>query len=237
MSGHSKWATTKRAKAVVDAKRSAVFTKLAKLVTVSARTGADPATNFNLRLAIEKARSANMPKENIERAIKKGSGELGASQIEEVLYEAYGPHGTAILIEVLTDNKNRALSEIKAVLNKLGGKLANAGSVSYLFHHRGFLKVLNGGLTDEEIELTILDSPVEDYEKEGSDFIIYSKPEELMAVKDSLEKSGLMVESAELVYEPKNSVVLNADEEEKVIKLLETIDDLDDVAAVHSNLG
>lgn len=235
MSGHSKWATTKHQKAATDKKRSNLFTKLANLISVAARSGGDPTMNFQLRLSIDKAKSANMPHDNIERAIKRGTGELGGQKIEEELYEVYGPSGTAILIEAATDNKNRAVSEIKSVLNKSGSKLASSGSVAYLFSRKGVVKVAT--VQNEEKELEIIDSGADDYEKIESGYLIYAKMENLRSVSDSLTKSGFKVESAELSWEPKDAIALSDEESQKVINLLESLDDLDDVSNVSSNLG
>jgi YebC/PmpR family DNA-binding regulatory protein len=236
MSGHSKWATTKHQKAVTDARRSSLFTKIANLISVSARSGGDPTVNFQLRLAIDKARAANMPKDKIEREIKRGTGELGGNQIEEVIYEAYGIAGTAILIEALTDNKNRTSGEIKGVLNKLGGKLAETGSVSYLFSRRGSISV-KITKSQDEAEMLIIDSGAEDYQIDGDRYLIYSKPDELFVVKKSLEDDGFVVESAELVWEPNTTIELDDEQSQKAIKLLEALDELDDVSTVSSNLG
>jgi len=235
MSGHSKWATTKHQKAVVDKKRSNLFTKLANLISVAARSGGDPTMNFSLRLAIDKAKAANMPKDNIDRAIKRGTGELGGQRIEEELYEVYGPSGTAILIEATTDNKNRASAEIRSVLNKYGGKLAGSGAVSYLFEQKGIIKA--GSEQNEEKELKIIDLGAEDYEKIESGYLVYTKTENLKATQDKLSESGFEIESAELTWEPKDTVSLSDEQSEKVIKLLEALDELDDVTAVSSNLG
>lgn len=240
MSGHSKWATTKRQKAVTDAKRSNLFTKLANVVAVAARSGADPSMNFQLRLAIEKARAANMPKDGIDRAIKRGTGELGGAQIEEVLYEGYGPHGTAILIEVTTDNKNRAVGEIKAVLNKLGGKLAGSGSVSYLFERKGEIKIEGRSSKIEGREKTeeaIIESGADDFEEIEDGFLVYCQANNLSKVKTQIQDSGLLVENAEIVYIPKTHVEVSPEQSDKIVRLLETIDDLDDVTSVSSNLG
>ena len=237
MSGHSKWATTKHQKAATDKKRSNLFTKLANLISVAARTGGDPTMNFSLRLAIDKAKAANMPRENIERAIKRGTGELAGQRIEEELYEAYGLSGTAILIEATTDNKNRAVAEIKSILNKFGGKLAGSGSVSYLFQRKGVIKVRVSGDQSEETELKIIDSGAEDYEKIEDGYLIYTKTDGLKTVQDKLSESGFEIESAELSWEPKETVTLSEDDAAKVIKLLESLDELDDVSNVSSNLG
>lgn len=236
MSGHSKWATTKRAKAATDAKRSNLFTKLANVVAVAARNGGDPSTNFQLRLAIDKARSANMPKEGIERAIKRGTGELGGAQIEEVLYEAYGPSGTAILIQVTTDNKNRAVSEIKAVLNRQGGKLANAGSVAYLFEKKGEIRAKTTK-NEDEAEIVIIESGADDYHKADGEYYIFCKTDNISEVKNALTEGGFEVDSAEIVDIPKNQVEVDEEKGAKIIKLLEALDDLDDVTSVSSNLA
>ena len=192
--------------------------------------------NFQLRLAIEKARAANMPKDGIERAIKRGTGELGGQKIEDITYEAYGPNGVAILIEVATDNKNRALSAIKTTLGRSGGKLAGEGAVSYLFERKGLIKATAGEGVDEA-ELKIIDSGADDYESSDGTYLIYTKPEQTRTVSQRLEESGLTVQSAELIYEPKSPVSIPDNEAEKIINLLKALDDLDDVNSVSSNLG
>lgn len=236
MSGHSKWATTKHQKAVTDARRSSLFTKIANLISISARSGGDPSMNFQLRLAIDKARAANMPKDKIERAIKRGTGELGGEQIEEVVYEAYGIAGTAIVIEALTDNKNRTSAEIKGVLNKFGGKLAETGSVSYLFSRKGLIRAEADTLQDEA-EMLIIGSGADNYQTSDDIYLIYSHPEKLYVVKNFLENNGFVVKSAELVWEPNITIELDDEQSQKAIKLLEALDELDDVSAVSSNLG
>lgn len=237
MSGHSKWATTKHQKAITDAKRSNLFTKLANNISVAARFGADPAMNFSLRLAIDKAKAANMPKDNIERSIKRGTGELGGSQIENVTYEIYGPSGSAILAEALTDNKNRTSSEVKAVLNKFGGKLAGSGAVAYLFDKRGVISLSLDPQSKDEVELKILDTAAEDYQPTDDGFIIYTKPSELSQVSQALEAAGLKIDDKQISLEPKETIELAEDQSDKVIKLLQALDDLDDVTEVNSNLG
>jgi YebC/PmpR family DNA-binding regulatory protein len=237
MSGHSKWASIKHQKAVTDAKRSNLFTKLANNISVAARSGGDPTMNFSLRLAIDKAKGANMPKDNIERAIRRGTGELGGAIISEDLFEIYGPAQTAILVETFSDNKNRTSAEIKAVLNKLGGKLASANAVSYLFDHKGEMKIGLGGQSADEIELKIIEAGAEDYEQIDTGYLVYCKPNELKQVSDALNSQGLKVESSELAWVPKETLVLDEEGSEKVVKLLESLDDLDDVKNVSSNLG
>lgn len=233
MSGHSKWATTKHQKAAADAKRSNLFTKLANNISVAARQGGDPSMNFQLRLAVDKAKAANMPKDRIDRAIKRGTGELGGAKAEEVTYEIYGPHSTAVIVEAFTDNKNRTAGEIKAVLNKLGGKLAGSGAVSYLFERKGELSVRG----NEELEMAIIDSGAEDYQTVDGGFLVYTKPELLKTVMDSLKSSGSIIENSGLVWEPKTTVDANEENSQKVIRFLESLDDLDDVTSVSSNLG
>ncbi|MFH1855450.1 MAG: YebC/PmpR family DNA-binding transcriptional regulator, partial [bacterium] len=241
-----KWASIKHQKATTDARRSNLFTKLANNISVAARGGSDAEMNYSLRLAIEKAKSANMPKDNIERAIKRGSGELGGAQIENITYEIYGPSGSAILAEALTDNKNRTSADIKSVLNKLGGKLASGGAVSYLFQRKGIISVSldgrgiggwNANLHSEDVELKILDSGADDYLENENGFLIYTSADNLHEVCEKLEKSGLEIRSREIALEPKETVELEEEDSGKVIKLLEALDELDDITEVNSNLG
>lgn len=237
MSGHSKWASIKHQKAVTDKKRSNIFTKLANNISVAARGGGDPTMNLSLRLAIDKAKQANMPKDNIERAIKRGTGELGGAAVSEDLFEIYGPAQTAILVETFSDNKNRTSGEIKAVINKLGAKLASANAVSYMFDHKGELTVSLDGQSSDEIELKIIESGADDYEKIDDGYLVYCKPKELKHVSDALIAAGLKVETSELVWVPKETLEVSEEESAKVLRLLEALDDLDDVKNVSSNLG
>ncbi len=240
MSGHSKWATTKHKKAVIDAKRSKVFTKVAKLITIAARDGksGDPVMNPSLRLAIDNAKAVSMPRENIDRAIKRGMGGLdGGAQLEEVAYEAYLPGGVAVLIECLTDNKNRALAEIKAVLNKHGGSFASSGSVAYLFKKTGqvVLDTENSPKTVEEIELDIIDSGATNYEKDENIYIVECDVVELNGVKSSLERKKHTILSTEIVFLPLTPVDIPAEKKDLVESIIEMLDDLDDVDSVYSN--
>jgi len=240
MSGHSKWATTKRKKAVIDAKRSKVFTKVAKLITIAARDGksGDPVTNPSLRLAIENARSVSMPKENIDRAIKRGvGGGEGANQIEEVFYEAYAPGGIALLIECLTDNRNRTLGEIKAILGKAGGSLASAGSVSYLFKQVGqiLIDASKNQQNAEELEMAIIESGAEDFEKEDSTFIVITNYQELTNVAKHLQDVQIIIESSEIVYIPNSYVGVQEGKQENIERIIESLDDLDDINNVYTN--
>lgn len=237
MSGHSKWATTKHQKARTDAKRSNLFTKLANNISVAARSGGDIEMNYGLRLAVDKAKAANMPKDNIERAIKRGTGELGGAQLESITYEIYGPSGSAILAEALTDNKNRTSADVKSILNKKGGKLASSGAVSYLFARRGVIVVSIDGQSAEEIEMQILDSGADDYMETEGQIVVYTKPEKLRETSEILEKSGLKIASKEITLEPKETVELSEEDSVAVINLLDALDDLDDITEVNSNLG
>lgn len=235
MSGHSKWSSIKHQKASADAKRSNLFTKLANAISVAARGGSDPSMNFSLRLAIDKARSANMPKDRIEKAIERGSGAGGGAGVEEIIYEAYGPSGIAILVEALTDNKNRASSEIKSTLNKFAAKLAAAGAVQYLFEKRGIIHL--EGDNPQQTEEAIIESGAEDYEINGSLFTVLTKVENLISVQENLQNSGQKITSSEIVNEPKTTIDLDEQEAEKAVKLLEALDALDDVSSVSSNIG
>lgn len=231
MSGHSKWATTKRHKAVIDAKRSNLFTKLARAITVAAKEGK------NLDLAIEQAKKASMPKENIQRAIDKGTGKIAGSEIVSLQYEAYGPFGVGIIINVITDNKNRAISEIKSVLNKYEGKLASGGAVSYLFEKQGIIEIFvsKQAVFGEDLDMIIIDSGAKDYEKKDDTIYIYTDPKELSQVKKNLEFKSLQIESTKLELSPKNYVTLDNEKKEKIIKLLTALEDLDDVTEIYTN--
>ncbi len=235
MSGHSKWATTKRAKAVVDAKRAVVFTRLAHGITLAAREkGGNPDINFSLRLAIEKAREASMPKENIERAIKRGTGELSGETLEEITYEGFGPGGVALLVETLTNNRNRTVSEIKHILTKHGGSLGAANSVAWMFEKKGVIGVPTSTLS-EEAELSLIEAGAQDIQKEGSEATIITEVEDFQNVKSAAEKLGTKTEFAEFDYLPKNTVALSEEGTEKLEKLLEEIEEHTDVLHHYSN--
>jgi YebC/PmpR family DNA-binding regulatory protein len=240
MSGHSKWATTKHKKGVIDAKRSKVFTKVAKVITVAARDGksGDPTMNPSLRIAIDNAKAVSMPKDNIDRAIKRGLGGLdGGAQLEEITYEAYGPNGVAMLIECLTDNKNRALGELKAVLNKAGGSIASTGSVSYQFSKVGQIIIdeNTNSFKGEDIEMVIIDSGASDFSKEDNLYIVTCPFTELISVKKKIEEASIVIDTAEAVQIP--NIYVDVPEEKKPLieKILENLDDLDDVNSVYSN--
>lgn len=234
MAGHSKWAQIKRQKGVADQRRGAVFAKLANAITVAARNGTDPEMNFQLRIAIDKAKAANMPKDNIERAIERVKGSGGAA-LEEVVFEAYGPGGTAFLIETATDNRNRTVGEIRAALNKYDGKLAESGSVGYLFKKRG--QIILENINIEEAELAAIDAGAEDVDADSDSVFIYTDPKELQLVRKSLETAGFTSNEVGFEFHPLSTVVINDKKvAEKVMKLSEILDDIDDVTNVHSNI-
>lgn len=233
MSGHSKWATTKRQKAVVDAKRGALFTKIGNQIAIAARGGTDPAMNPSLAMVLEKARLANMPKVNIERAIARVESKEAAALIEEV-YEAYGPGGIGIIIEVATDNKNRTMPDVRNALAKNGGRMADPGSVMFQFQRKGVIFITDKG--DDKVMIA-LDAGAEDVVEEDDGTEITTAPSDLMKIRTALVDAGMNVTSAELKYVPTTTIELDGEDLEKAEKLLDAIDDLDDVTAVHTNLG
>lgn len=231
MSGHSKWATTKRQKAVVDAKRGALFTKIGNQIAIAARAGTDPAMNPSLAMVLDKARHANMPKANIERAIARAADKSAAALIEEV-YEAYGPGGVGIVIEVATDNKNRTMPEVRHTLDKSGGRMADPGSVMFQFTRRGVIEISEKG---EDALMVALEAGAEDATEEDDGIVIYTSASDLMKVRKALVDAGLNVTSAELQYVPNNYIPVEGENAEKLEKLLGAIDDLDDVTNVYTN--
>lgn len=240
MSGHSKWATTKRQKAVTDAKRANLFTKLGRAITVAAREkGGDPAANFTLRLAMERARAANMPKENIERAVKRGTGEIKGELIEELLYEGFGPAGTTIIIKCLSDNKNRTASDIKHILNAHGGSLVGKNAVMWQYELKGVIRILNEKLSGknlDELELQIIDLGAQEIIKEEDSLLIYTKLEDLQKVNKGLEGIGLIPDYAEAEYVPKEKISLDAAAQKKNEELFEALDEMEDVDNYYTNL-
>ncbi|MCE7936233.1 YebC/PmpR family DNA-binding transcriptional regulator [Candidatus Saccharibacteria bacterium CPR2] len=235
MSGHSKWATIKRKKGVTDAKRGQLFTKLGNAIAIAAKSGGNPDLNPTLALAIEKAKTANMPNVNIERSIKRGTGELGGAQIQEMTYEGYGPGGIAVIVQCASDNKNRTYSDVRTVFSKNGGNIAETGAVAFQFERKGVvrIKVTNG--MDEAI-LSALDSGADDANEEDGELIVYTEGKALAKVRDGLKATGLEVLEASLSYVPKNIVTINDKGiAEKVMRLMNALDDLDDVTEVYSN--
>ncbi len=236
MSGHSKWSKIKRKKASADAKRGRLFTKCIREITVAARHGGgDPDANPRLRTAIDEARGLNMPNENIERAIKRGTGELEGQTLEEVTYEAYGPHGVALLIEVVTDNRNRATGDIRHVLSRHNGSLGNQGSVAWQFHAQGIISVDAAKYEEDTIIALALEGGANDIKKEESSYLIITSPENLTKVKDILQNNKVEIAASELTKVPQSTVPLNEKQAEKVLKLYESLDELDDIQHVYAN--
>ncbi len=237
MSGHSKWSTIKRQKGANDAKRGALFTKVAREISVAARQGGgDPDANYRLRLAIEKARSVNMPAENIRRAIERASGPGDGEQFEEIVYEGYGPGGVAVLVEAQTDNRNRTAAEVRSVFTKLGGQLAGTGAVAWQFEPRGVISVERDGRDADEIGLAAIDAGAEDVDTSDEDRIeIYTAPGDLEAVRRRLEEAGLPIESAEQAMIAKQTVELDPARARQALRLVEMLEDLDDVSRVTAN--
>ncbi|MBR3164044.1 YebC/PmpR family DNA-binding transcriptional regulator [Candidatus Saccharibacteria bacterium] len=231
MSGHSKWATTKRQKAVVDAKRGALFTKIGNQIAIAARGGTDPDMNPSLAMVLEKARLANMPKANIERAIARVADKSAANLIEES-YEAYGPGGVGIIIEVATDNKNRTMPEVRHTLEKNGGRMADPGSVMFQFTRKGVIFTKTKG---DEVMMAALDAGAQDVVEEDDGTTIYTESGDLAKVRSALLDAGFEIDSAELQYVANNTVPVEGEVAAKVEKILDAIDDLDDVVAVHTN--
>ncbi|RWZ78277.1 MAG: YebC/PmpR family DNA-binding transcriptional regulator [Candidatus Microsaccharimonas sossegonensis] len=232
MSGHSKWSTIKREKGAKDAKRGAIFTKLGNQIAIAARSGADPSMNAALQMAIEKAKQANMPIANIQRAIDRVS-DKNTAVLEETAYEAMGPGGIGIIIETATDNKNRTFPEVKNVLTKNGGRIADAGSVMFQFTRKGVITVM---ATGEDALLTVLEAGAEDAVEEEGEIIVYTDQKDLAKVRTALIGAGLPVANAELQYVPNAAVeVDDVEKAEKVLKLMDALDDLDDVTNVHTN--
>ena len=238
MSGHSKWATTKRAKAVVDAKRGAIFTKLSNNISLAARDkGGDVNTNFSLRVAVDKAKAVNMPKDNIERAIKRGTGELGGAQIAEYIYEGMGPAKSQFIVKSLTDNKNRSAASVRHLFSKYGGAM---GSVMWNFEIKGVIRILNeeikGGLSDD-LELELIDAGADDIVKEDEGITIFTKPENLQKIKLLLDAKNIKTETAEMEYIAKEEMQLSDDDKESVQKFVDELEDDEDVSDYYSNIA
>lgn len=236
MAGHSKWKQIKHYKAATDKKRGALFTKLLREITVSAKAGGgDPDGNARLRTAIENAKAQSCPKENIERAIKKGTGELEGIDYSEVLYEAYGPGGVAIMVQALTDNPTRTVADIRAKLSRGGGNLGASNSVSFMFDRKGQIYVPTNGKSEDDVMELVLDSGAEDFTREEEQFTVTTAPADLHAVKQALENAGLVATEAALAWIPKNLVKVEGENASALLKLLEALEDLDDVQKVDAN--
>jgi YebC/PmpR family DNA-binding regulatory protein len=237
MSGHSKWATTKHKKAVIDAKRGKLFAKLIKNIEVSARVGGgDPDGNPTLYDAIQKARKTSVPLDNIERAVKRGSGaEAGGADWQTIMYEGYGPNGVALLIECLTDNRNRAAMEVRTAMTRNGGTMADPGSVAYLFNRKGVVLVPKEKLTEDDVVAAVLDDGAEEVNDLGEAFEVVSEPGDMVGVRTALQKAGIDYESADQSFLPSLQVPLEAEGARKVLKLVDALEDLDDVQNVYAN--
>lgn len=238
MSGHSHWAGIKHKKATQDTKRAGVFTKVARIVTLAAKEGGgDPTTNFKLRLAIDQARAVNMPKDNIDRAIKRGTGELkDQAAIEEIIYEAMGPGNIAMLLKVATDNKNRTLGEIRNVIEKSGGKMVPVGSFKHLFRNIGMIYVNTTGKNADELEMTAIDAGALDTIFQGEFLQIYTEPKELKKIKEALEKENINIDNAGLIFTPLDPIEIDQNTKFDYEKLLEKLDELNDVQEIYDNL-
>jgi YebC/PmpR family DNA-binding regulatory protein len=236
MSGHNKWSSIKHKKGAADAKRGKIFTKISKELTVAARMGgADPGGNSRLRLAIAAAKAASMPSDNISRAIKRGTGELEGGHIEELVYEAYGPGGVAYIMDIATDNQNRTISEIRNVLDKSGGNLAKSGSVAFIFQRRGMLRFDAAKFTEEKVMEAALEAGAEDVVTEGDHIVVYTQHSGLNGVKEAMEAAGLEPIVAETTMIPANTVKLDADNAKRTLRLIERLEDHDDVQNVWAN--
>ena len=236
MSGHSKWASIKHKKGAADAKRGKAFTKLIRELTVAAKNGGgNPISNARLRLAIQRAKDANMPQGNIDRGIKKGTGELEGVSYEEISYEGYGPGGVAIMAEALTDNKNRATSDIRNIFSKKGGNMAGQGSVAWMFEKKGYIVVNQEAIEEDKLMSVVLDAGAEDMKTEETTYAITTRMEDFEKVKKALEENNVKVEAAEITNVPKSTVKLTGDDAKKVLALVSELEELDDVQNVYAN--
>ena len=237
MSGHSKWSTIKRQKGANDAKRGAMFTKVAREIAVAARSGGgDPDANYRLRLAMDKARSINMPAENIKRAIEKATGGGEDVQYEEIVYEGYGPGGVAVLVEAATDNRNRTAAEVRSIFAKTGGQLAGSGAVAWQFEARGLITVPRDGSDPDEVALAAIDAGAVDVDTESDPIEIYTEPADLEAVRTALDRAGVNVDGAESAMLAKQTVSLETDQVRKAMRMVDLLEDLDDVQRVTTNV-
>ncbi|WP_427018049.1 YebC/PmpR family DNA-binding transcriptional regulator [Pseudarthrobacter sp. P1] len=237
MSGHSKWATTKHKKAIIDGRRAKSFAKLIKNIEVAARIGGpDIVGNPALELAVSKAKKTSVPSDNIDRAIKRGSGQLGeAVDYQTIMYEGYGPQGTAILIECLTDNKNRAASEVRLAVGRNGGNMGDPGSVAYMFTRKGIVTLPKSGLTEDDLLMAVLDAGAEEVKDEGETFEIHSEPQDLPAIRAALAEAGIEYDTDEAGFVPSMQVELDVEHARKFMKLYDALEDLDDVQNIYSN--
>jgi YebC/PmpR family DNA-binding regulatory protein len=235
MSGHSKWATIKHKKAAADAKRGRLFTRLIKEITIAARNGGDPASNPRLRTAIAAAKAASMPADNIKRAIQRGTGELEGGQLEEVMFEGYGPGGAAMMVRAVTDNRNRTVAEIRHLFSKHGGSLAELGAVAWMFERKSHILIEQEKVSEEDLMAIVLDAGVDDIRNDGAHWEILAAPERHEAVMEALQKAGIEPASAEIGLVPQSLVKLEGKNAAQILKLAEALEEHDDVQNVYSN--
>ena len=235
MSGHSKWATIKHKKAATDAKRGRIFTRLIREISIAARAGGDPNSNPRLRTAILAAKNENMPNDNIERAVLRGTGQLEGEQFEEVTFEGYGPGGVGMLIQMVTTNRNRAVGEVRHIMGKNSGNLAEAGAVGWMFHRKGEIVVPKEAASEDKLLGVVLDSGGEDLKDDGSSWYIVTPPDALEAVRDALAKAGIKPSSAELGMVPQNYIKLTGTQAQQMLRLVEALEEHDDVQHVYAN--
>ena len=238
MSGHNKWSKIKHKKEATDAKKSKIFSALSKEIILAAKNGADPDMNFQLKMIVDKAKSANMPKVNIDKAIKRGSGQLkDEAQLEEYLFEAYSPNQVAMLIKTVSDNKNRTLSEVRTILTKNGGKMVEGGSISWQFDQVGKLVLAESDKNEDELEEILIESGADDYKQEEDELIVYTPMQELQSVQKNLEEAGLKILEAGLTYVPQNTLELNDDDIEKYLEFFDKVEEQDDVIEIFDNIN
>jgi len=238
MSGHSKWATIKHQKGVADARRGQLFTKLTREIIVAVKqSGGDAETNFRLRLAIQKAREANMPMDNIQRAVKRGSGETDGAALVEMVLEGYGPGGAAILVQALSDNRNRTVQEVRNLFTRSGGNMGESGCVAWLFEQKGLISIDAGDKDPEELAMQAIDAGAEDVKIEGTSIEIYTKTNDYMQVRETLTQAGLEIESSEVTMIPQTTIDLDEKQAHQNLKLLNKLEELDDVQTVSSNIN
>ncbi|TCW35398.1 YebC/PmpR family DNA-binding regulatory protein [Thermohydrogenium kirishiense] len=237
MSGHSKWANIKHKKEKMDAQKGKIFTKLTKDIIMAAKEGGDPETNSKLRDAIEKAKANNLPNDNIQRAIKKGTGELSGGNLEEVVYEGYGPAGSAIIVEALTDNKNRTAGDIRHIFDRSGGSLGSSGCVAWMFDKKGLITIEKSENIDEdELAMLVIDAGADDFSSDGDEYEILTDPSNFQAVKDAIKSAGYEMSSADITMIPQNTVKLSDSDYEKFEKFIEKLEENDDVQEIYHNV-
>lgn len=237
MSGHSKWSTIKRKKAKVDSQRGKLFTRLSKEIIMAAKIGGgDPDGNIRLKTAIQKAKEANIPNENIQRAIMKGTGELGGGNYEDIIYEGYGPGGVAVMLEIMTDNRNRVAGEIRHLFSRYGGNLGESGCVSWMFDKKGLLLVdKESGVTEDDVLLAALEAGAEDMKAEEESYEIYTQPDQFEQVREALLNQGIVIADGEITLIPQTLVALGEKEGEQMLKLIDALEEIDDVQEVYAN--